>query len=226
MDMGVIMLRMALTIVKMNKPNPPLTTKARTSSLVAHLARINEQVQVVRTEQVILKEIVDNTCKIFNDYDDFEAWATPSNISTLKPGTNIYFIARDIADLWFTGYSFEPLEGEKPDLSPFAKTAELPGVIHNEIGKEKGVANGIAYLDADGELVNTQTGQLEKRANKGIANGYCPLDKNSYVPKGVIEQKGVMVRVERSGPMASEGHSPVRVEGVPHLVPRSMVARA
>ena len=167
----------------------------KTSALIAKLMRINTQVITTIREVKIIKERVEAAVKIFLNYEELEAWLEdPENLALLHVGMSIYFVDTDIPDLWYAGpdFGFLPMEGEKVDLSPFVLKEELPDRIHEEIAEEKGVANGVAYLDSHAQVHDSQLDRIEKIANRGRL--YPTLDKievngviGDYIPSRFIQ---------------------------------------
>ena len=142
--------------------------KIKTTAFLALLRRLNNQITVVKEEQVILEYKLHHYNKIFKDLAEFEEWLKdPENIKGLIPGMNVYFVDTDIADLWFDGKTFHVLEAEKVDLSPFVKKTEAVQQIHDEIGREKGVPHGIAALTSDAQVGPDQLRDVEMIANRG-----------------------------------------------------------
>ena len=82
-------------------------SKLRTTSFLALLRRINEQLDNVKADQVIIKQeqiIINNkithASKVFQNLSELEAWLeNPENVKELYAGMSVYFIDPNISDL-------------------------------------------------------------------------------------------------------------------------------
>ena len=149
--------------------------KIATSSLIAHLLRLSDQVEVVKKEVQEIRHVA--VSKIFKSHLDLDMWLeSVENRNSLVSGQKFLFTDPNIPDLWWCGKSFQtfPLETIQVDLSPFVEKKDLVPAIRGEIQTQKRQNHGIAELDQNAQVYETQLQNVEMIKNRGVV--YPTLD--------------------------------------------------